>query len=136
MTNYAIRKQKFCLKRDKSLRMGFCRKDPPIEDVFVSYKLDKKKKKETNSVSPLHPPRPPKLKRNPRQPRSQGSLPPALWSARENLGTGLKPRKMYFLSFTTLDARVIKTNFKAMKKKKKKNPSHFFYLYTALSGPK
>ena len=28
MTNYAIRKQKLCLKRDKSLRMGFCRKDP------------------------------------------------------------------------------------------------------------
>ena len=117
MTNYAIRKQKFCLKRDKSLRMGFSRKDPPIEDVFVSYKLEKKKKKETNSVSPLHPP-PPKLKRNPQQPRSQGSLPPALRSARENLGTGLKPRKMYFFSFTTLDARVIKTNFKAMKNKK------------------
>ena len=24
--------------------MGFCGKDPPIEDVFVSYKLEKKKK--------------------------------------------------------------------------------------------
>lgn len=63
MTNYAIRKQKFLLKRDKSLRMGFCRKDPPIEDVFVSYKLEKKKK-ETNSVSPLHPP-PSEIKEEP-----------------------------------------------------------------------
>ena len=65
MTNYAIRKQKFWLKRDKSLRMGFCRKDPPVEDVFVSYKFEKKKKKkkkETNSVSPLHPPPPPEIK--------------------------------------------------------------------------
>ena len=25
--------------------MGFCRKAPPIEDVFASYKLGKKKKK-------------------------------------------------------------------------------------------
>ena len=25
--------------------MGFCRKAPPIEDVFGSYKLEKKKKK-------------------------------------------------------------------------------------------
>jgi len=83
MTNYAITKQKFCLKRDKSLRMGFCRKDPPIEDVFVSYKLEKKKK--TNSVSSLQPP-PQKLRRKPRQPRSQGSLPPALRSARKRIG--------------------------------------------------
>ena len=128
MTNYAIRKQKFCLKRDESLRMGFCRKDPSIEDVFVSYKLEKKKKKQTPFPPSTHPP--PKLKRNPRQPRSQGSLPPTLRSARENLGTGLKPRKMYFFSFTTLDARVIKTNFKAMKKKKKKKILAIFFTST------
>ena len=118
MTNYAIRKQKLCLKRDKSLRMGFCRKDPPIEDVYVSYKLEKKKKK-TNSVSSLQPP-PPKLRRKPRQPRSQGSLLPALRSTRERIGErtwerGWSHGRCTFFPFTTLDARVIKTNFKAMK---------------------
>ena len=46
VTNYAIRKQKLCRKRDKPLRMGFCRKAPPIEDAFGSYKLEKKKKTE------------------------------------------------------------------------------------------
>ena len=65
MTNYAIRKQKFCLKRDKSLRMGFCRKDPPIEDVFVSYKLDKKKKKRNKLRFPPPPTPPPEIKEEP-----------------------------------------------------------------------
>ena len=120
MTNYAIRKQKFCLKRDKSLRMGFCREDPPIDDVFVSYKLEKKnkKKKKTKTNQTL----PPKLRRKPRQPRSQGSLLPALRSARERIAErtwerGWSRGRCTFFPFTTLDARVIKTNFKAMKKK-------------------
>ena len=129
-----VRDDKLCHKETKTLsekrqilKDGFLQERPPqLRTYLLATNLTKKKKKETNSVSPLHPPRPPKLKRNPRQPRSQGSLPPALWSARENLGTGLKPRKMYFLSFTTLDARVIKTNFKAMKKKKKKILAIFF----------
>ena len=36
--------------------MGFCRRDPPIEDVFVSYKLEKKKKKQTPFPPSTHPP--------------------------------------------------------------------------------
>ena len=53
VTNYAIRKQKLFRKRDKPLRMGFCRKAPPIEDVFGSYKLEKKKKKKKGEQTPL-----------------------------------------------------------------------------------
>ena len=65
MTNYAIRKQKLCLKRDKSLRMGFCRKDPA-------------KKKENKLRFPPPPTPRLKLRRKPRQPRSQDSLLPAV----------------------------------------------------------
>ena len=135
VTNYAIRKQKLFRKRDKPLRMGFCRKAPPIEDVFGSYKLEKKKKKRrTNSASPLHH-RPPKLWKKPLQPRSQGSLLPALRSERARERTwerGWSRGRCTFFPFITFDTRVNKTNFKAMKKK-----CHFlFYLYTALSGPK
>ena len=65
MTNYAIRKQKLCLKRDKSLRMGFWRKDPA-------------KKKENKLRFPPPPTPRLKLRRKPRQPRSQDSLLPAV----------------------------------------------------------
>ena len=102
MTNYAIRKQKFCLKRDKSLRMGFCREDPPIDDVFVSYKLEKKKtttKKENKNKPNLAP----EIKEEAAATSLPGFSPtrPAereRTDSRENLGTRLKPRKMYFFS--------------------------------------
>ena len=36
--------------------MGFCRKEPPIEDVFGSYNLEKKNLgKQTPPPPPLHP---------------------------------------------------------------------------------
>ena len=127
MTNYALRKQKLCRKRDKPLIFvgkprqlrtylvaTNLKKKGAIEDVLGSYKLEKKRR--TNSASPLHH-RPPKLWKKPLQPRSQGSLLPALRSEggrereregerererereRENLGTRLKPRrKMYLFS--------------------------------------
>ena len=126
MTNYAIRKQKFCLKRDKSLRMGFCRKDPPTEDVFVSTNLKGKKKKKTNSVSSLQLP-PPKLRRKPRQPRSQGSLLPVLRSARERIGErtwerGWSRGRCTFFHSPLWTRELLKTISRWWKKK----PSHFF----------
>ena len=45
--------------------MGFCRKDPPIEEVFVSYKLDKKKKKRNKLRFPPPPTPPPEIKEEP-----------------------------------------------------------------------
>ena len=117
MTNYAIRP--LCRKRDKPLRMGFCRKAPPIEDVFASYKLEKKKKKRrTSSPSPLHH-RPPKLRKKPLHPRSQGYLLPALRSERDrepgNEVEAAEDVPVFHSSLLTRE--VIKTNFKAMKKK-------------------
>ena len=38
--------------------MGFFRKAPPIEDVFASYKLEKKKKKENKLCFPSPSPTP------------------------------------------------------------------------------
>ena len=90
VTNYALRKQKLCRKRDKPLIFvgkprqlrtylvaTNLKKKGAIEDVLGSYKLEKKRR--TNSASPLHH-RPPKLWKKPLQPRSQGSLLPALRS--------------------------------------------------------
>ena len=145
MTNYAIRKQKFCLKRDKSLRMGFCRKDPPIEDVFGSYKLEKKrsnwgrtwqlqtwKKKENKLRFPSPSPTPEIMEE-----ATATSFPgfsPTRFTERgrereeERGREGERERertwergwsrggRCTFFPFITFDTRVNKTNFKAMKK--------------------
>ena len=142
VTNYALRKQKLCRKRDKPLIFvgkprqlrtylvaTNLKKKGAIEDVLGSYKLEKKRR--TNSASPLHH-RPPKLWKKPLQPRSQGSLLPALRSegGREREREGERERerertwergwsrggRCTFFPFITFDTRVNKTNFKAMKK--------------------
>ena len=82
--------------------MGFCRKEPPIEDVFGSYKLEKQQKKE-NKLRFLPAPPVPEIKEEAAATSLPGFSPTRPTERersgrRENLGTRLKPRKMYFFS--------------------------------------
>ena len=99
--------------------MGFCRKAPPIEDVFGSYKLEKKKKKENKLRFPSPSPAP-EIMEEATATSFPGFSPTRFTERareRENLGTRLKPEDVPFFHSSLLTRELIK----AMKKK-----CHFF----------
>ena len=159
VTNYALRKQKLCRKRDKPLIFvgkprqlrtylvaTNLKKKGAIEDVLGSYKLEKKKENKLRFPSPSPTP---EIMEEATATWFPGFSPTRFTErGREREGErgreGERERertwergwsrggRCTFFPFITFDTRVNKTDFKAMKK----SAIFFFYLYTALSGPK